>query len=313
MAVLHKNELPISLELVRSLVSDQFPQYTELPVTPLGATGSTNRLFRLGTELLVRLPRQPDSGKGVMKEARWIPALSGQLPLKTPEILHLGKPDASYPEVWAITRWLNGELPRVWQPGDPENRDGKQLAEDLAAFIRALQHIEVTAEAKADESLRWYRGLALIEYDLTFRRTLEFCRSQDDIDLDFEAIEAVWTNSLRLPEARTAAPDRWYHSDLVAENLLLQDSRLTAVLDFGGLAIGDPTIDLHGAWELFDPSARSTFRTALGAGDGQWLVGRAWALAIGLGALSYYWRTMPGRCRDRLAMIRAVLADARED
>ena len=310
MAVLHKNELPISLELVRSLVQDQFPNYADLPVTPLGATGSTNRLFRLGPELLVRLPRQPDSGKGIKKEAHWVPKLSAQLPLNTPEILHLGEPDDAYPEVWAITRWLDGELPRVWQPGDPEDPGANQLAEDLAAFIQALQNIEVTGEAKADGALRWYRGLALVEYDSVFRRTLEYCRSRVDIDLDFAAIELIWTATLQLAGAKTAGPDCWYHSDLVAENLLLQDDRLTTVLDFGGLAIGDPTIDLHGAWELFGPSARSAFRRALGVGEEQWLIGRAWALAIALGALSYYWQTMPERCRDRLAMVRAVLSDA---
>ena len=105
-------------------------------------------------------------------------------------------------------------------------------------------------------------------------------------------------------------PDQWFHSDLVAENLLTTNGRLTGVLDFGGLAIGDPTIDLHGAWEIFDSDARDIFRTRLNVDDATWNRGRAWALAIAVSVFSYYWTTMPKRCTDRLAMARNVLTDA---
>jgi len=309
---LHDDELTISPELVRALVDDQFPQYANLAINPLGATGSTNRLFRLGNALLVRLPRQPHSGKGISKERRWLPTLRTHLPVEVPEIVELGQPGAGYSEHWSIARWLEGELPPVWQPGEPADEGRMTLAEQLAEFIRALQSVEIPEEAHNDDALRAYRGQPLAEYDAAFQRTLEHCRSIVGIDLDFRAARAVWSEALELPGAGISSRTRWYHSDLVAENLLLRDGRLSAVLDFGGLAIGDPSIDLHGAWELFDPPARQVFRQALEADDAQWLRGRAWALAIALGALSYYWHTMPGRRRDRLAMARAVLADAEQ-
>jgi aminoglycoside phosphotransferase (APT) family kinase protein len=310
---LHANELPISLDLVRSLIASQFPQYAGLAVTPLAATGSTNRLFRLGEEFLIRLPRQADSGQSISKERDWLPKLRAHLPTEVPEIVEPGQPEAGYPEQWSITRWLEGELPLVWQPGEPVSPSRQQLASELAEFIGALQSAPIPEAALADESLRAYRGRPLDEHNRAFRRTLELCRGLDDLDLDLDAAEALWSAALRLPGARTPADDRWYHSDLVAENLLLRNGRLAAVLDFGGLAIGDPTIDLHGAWELFDPPARQTFRAVLGIEEEQWLRGRAWALAIALGALAYYWQTMPDRRRDRLAMARSVLGDATED
>lgn len=308
--VLHDNELPISTALVRTLLANQFPRYATLPTTPLGTTGSTNRLFRLGEELLIRLPRQPDSSEGIAKERFWLPRLKPHLPVEVPEIVELGEPDAGYPERWSITRWLEGELPEVWQPGEPEHPSRARLAEQLAGFIRALQDIEVPEAAKTDKALRGYRGRPLIEYHSYFQRTLEHCRSIGGLDLNPAVAEAVWSRALDLPPATV---EKWYHSDLVAENLLLRESRMTAVLDFGGLGVGDPAIDLHGAWELFDPAARDAFRRSLRIDDAQWLRGRAWALAIALGALSYYWHTMPKRRRDRLAMLRAVLADAEQD
>ena len=146
--------------------------------------------------------------------------------------------------------------------------------------------------------------------DKETRKNIRRCGSIDGLDIDLNAVLSVWLESLELPRTLEVSADRWFHSDLVAENLLLTDNRLTAVLDFGGLAVGDPTIDLHGAWEVLDPSAREVFRTRLGVDDAEWLRGRAWAMAIALGALAYYWKKMPQRAQDRLAMLRSVLADA---
>ncbi len=307
---LHDNELAISPSLVSALVSSQFPEYAALPIAALSATGSTNRLFRLGEELLIRLPRQPNSGAGISKERKWLPRLRDELPVEVPEIVALGRPAAGYPEPWSITGWLEGDLPSVWQPGDPPDPARSVLASALAAFIRALQRIEIPEPARSDPGLRAYRGRPLSEHDATFRRAVRHLRKVPDLGLDLDAAEAVWLEALALPRASEVTADRWYHSDLVAENLLLRDGNLAAVLDFGGLAIGDPTIELHGAWELFDPPARALFRDTLEVDDLQWQLGRAWALAIALGALAYYWQTLPGRRRDRLAMARSVLSDA---
>ena len=112
---------------------------------------------------------------------------------------------------------------------------------------------------------------------------------------------------------RSTPADRWAHADLLAENLLQQKGKLVAALDFGGLGVGDPTIDLHGAREVLNAPAREVFRKRLGGSDVQWLLGRAWALAIALGTFSYYWQTMPERVSDRLGMAQQVLADVREN
>lgn len=307
---LHANEIQIDASLVRRLVDSQFPQYSMLALRRLDSSGSSNVLFRLGDALLVRLPRQPGGSAGIDKEHRWLPRLARRLPVAAPESVALGQPAFGFGERWSIVRWLDGDLASACAPGEPPAPACSALAADLADVILALRAIEVADAAAHDPSLRWYRGRALAEFDATTRRNIEKCRRIEDLDLDLDAALAVWTDALKVPGAHDAAPDRWYHGDLVAENLLLTGGRLSAVLDFGGLGVGDPTIDLHGAWEVLDPSARAAFRARLGVDDAEWLRGRAWAIAIALGTFSYYWATMPRRRRDRLAMARAVLADA---
>jgi aminoglycoside phosphotransferase (APT) family kinase protein len=90
----------------------------------------------------------------------------------------------------------------------------------------------------------------------------------------------------------------------------VREGRLAAMLDFGGLAVGDPTVDLIVAWEVLDPASREVFRRAVGVDQTSWLRGRAWALSLALMTFPYYWSTMPDRCASRLAVARSILADA---
>ena len=142
------------------------------------------------------------------------------------------------------------------------------------------------------------------------RRNIEACRASEGRNLDLDAAHALWEQALDLPGADKAIePCRWFHGDIVAENLLQADGHLVGLLDFGGMGLGDPTVDLHGAWELLDAPAREKFRTRMGIDEPEWLRGRAWALAIALMTFPYYWVTMPYRIEDRLNMARSVLAD----
>lgn len=306
---LHKDELSISDKLVRKLVDNDFPAFTDLPLSRLAASGSTNVMYRLGENFLVRLPRLAKGSTSLDKEHRWAAKIGSELPVEVPQIVGMGRPAFGYGERWSIVHWLNGDLPTSCNPDDPANAERSQLAVDLAAVVVALRHADVPTAAVTDPLLRNYRGRTLAEHDKQMRRNIEHCKSINNLDLNLDAALTLWKKALTLPGASETQPDKWYHCDLVAENLLLTNGRLTGVLDFGGLSVGDPTIDLHGAWELFDQPARETFRTHLGVDEPEWLRGRAWALAVAMMTFSYYWTTMPGRIKDRLAMAQSVLSD----
>ncbi len=307
---LHRDEIPISEALVRALVDRAFPELATLPLRRLESTGSSNALFRLGQELLVRMPRQPGGTATIEKEARWLPQVGRALPVAVPEIVAVGEPALGYPERWSVVRWLDGTVPRAADPEDAPDPARRDLAEDLAAVVGALNDLDVPHAALRDPALRWYRGDPLAAMDRSTRRGIEDCRAIPDLDLDLDAVLRVWATSMRLPGIEQTVEPRWYHGDLCAENFLVRDGRLAGVLDFGGLAVGDPTIDLVPAWEVLDAPAREVFRTATGVDEATWLRGRAWALALAVMTFPYYWTTMPARCADRLTMARSVLADS---
>jgi aminoglycoside phosphotransferase (APT) family kinase protein len=280
--VLHDDEIPIDTALVRALVDRAMPGHAGLPVRRLESSGSSNSLFRLGDNLLVRLPRQPGGSAAIAKEARWLPVLRPSLPAAVPEVV---TPETS---------------------ADPRRGD---LAADLAEMVRALRRAEIPGQAISDPELRWYRGEPLATMDAVTRQNIERCRALGDFAFDLDAAQRLWDEAMRLPGTKDRPAPRWYHGDLAAENLLTRNGRLAAVLDFGSLSIGDPAVDQAVAWEVLDPPAREIFRRKLGVDDATWLRGRAWALSLTL-MIWYYWTTMPQRRSSRMAIGRNVLADA---
>lgn len=309
---LHEDELVIDLNLVRALVERALPQWSSLPLTRLPASGSSNALFRLGDELVVRLPRQPGGSATIEKEARWLPWIGPRLPVWVPEVLVVGEPDLGYPERWSVVRWLDGDVPEVVDPSSHAAPTSAVLARDLGAFVTTLRGIPVPPSALADPELCHYRGAPLGSMDDTTRRNIAACRTIPHLDLDLDAALRVWDQAMNLAESGLGPP-RWYHGDLLAENLLMREGVLAAVLDFGGLAVGDPTVDLVVGWEVLDPASREVFRRVVGADEESWLRGRAWALSLAVMTFPYYWQTMPDRCASRLAVARSVLADAAPD
>ena len=308
---MHKDEIPVTEELVRKLVDAQFLHFARLPLRKLGASGSSNIQFRLGNDLLVRLPRLLGDGASIKKEEHWTPIIGSHLPVAVPEYVESGEPALGYSERWSIVRWLDGEHPLVYDPKEPSAIQRSQLtselARELASVVLAFRSIDVPQEAAADEQLRNYRGRALVSHDKQMRHNIERCKSIDGLTLDLDAVLSVWGDAMDLPGASEVESKNWYHGDLVAENLLLTNGQLSAVLDFGGLGVGDPTIDLLGAWELLDSPAREVFRVTVGVNDVEWLRGRAWALAVAVMTFPYYWKSMPGRINSRLAMARSIL------
>jgi aminoglycoside phosphotransferase (APT) family kinase protein len=291
---MHPDELPVDDVLVRSLLAEQFPEWAGLPLRRVASAGTVNALYRLGDELLVRLPLRADWGDGVLHEHEWLPRLAPLLPVATPVLRGRGAPSADYPSIWSVYAWLDGANPI---PGSLETPE--ELAVDLAAFVGALRQVD---PAGAPES---YRGGSLAPRDEEFKGFL--AEARDEVDPD--AASAAWEAALSASE--WAGGPVWTHADLLPGNLLVSSGRLSAVLDWAASGVGDPACDLIPAWYLLPSSVRPSFRDALEVDDATWERARGWALSIGVIALPYYRDTNLVMAEHARHVIREVLADLR--
>ena len=302
-AELRPDEVPIEETLVRRLVADQFPRWADLSVTPVARSGWDNATFRLGDDLSVRLPRLPRWVGQVEREQRWLPVLAPQLPMPVPVPVATGVPAAGYPFPWSVYRWLDGETATPEHLADPHG-----AATDLGGFLAALQRID-PAGGPAPEWSNGFRGAAL---DDPRDSPVVASRMRDKIAalhglVDTAAVTAVWEAALAAPP--WGGPPVWIHGDPAPGNLLATDGRLSAVIDFGTMAVGDPACDLIAAWTWFPAGIREVFRAALPVDDATWARGRCWGLAAVLPSPDDLRGSDPERAAAALRRVEDIIAD----
>jgi aminoglycoside phosphotransferase (APT) family kinase protein len=293
---MHTDEVDTDASLVRRLLAAQFPQWADLPIKLVQSAGTDNAIYRLGNDMAVRLPRIHWAVGQVEKEHHWLPRLASFLPLTIPIPLAKGQPGEGYPWQWSIYQWLEGESATLERIIDP-----RQAAIDLAQFITALQRIDTTGGPVAlDNNLR---GVSLEMRDTSTREAIA---SLDGI-IDTDAATMVWETALQA--ATWDRPPVWFHGDLLPGNLLVERGCLSAVIDFGGLGVGDPACDLMIAWSLLSGESREVFRTALTVDDAMWARGRGHALSQAVIFIPYYLNTNPVGVSNARHMINEVLID----
>ena len=148
-----------------------------------------------------------------------------------------------------------------------------------------------------------FSGAPLAELDEQVRQSI----AQLGDRIDGDATLLSWEESLSA--SGWDGDEVWVHGDLLPGNLLVVAGRLSAVIDFGGLNVGDPACDLQPAWNVFAGSSRTRYRAELQVDDASWLRGRGWALYQAVSALPYYWDTNPGMIRQASHALTQVLAD----
>ena len=290
---MHSDEVETDTLLVERLLTAQFPEWANLQIEPVPSAGTDNALYRIGNDMVVRLPRIAAAIPQVDLEHEWLPRLAVHLPLSIPCPLVKGIPGQGYPWQWSVYRWLEG------QDAAAEGvNDLAQAAIDLASFVRALQKIDPAGGPPSG------RGQRLGLRDSATRRAIEGLHDS----LDTESVTVAWDASLHTSEWQ--APPVWTHGDLLPTNLLIERGRITAVIDFGLVGVGDPACDLVPAWSVLSGGTRGLFRSLLAVDDSTWLRGRGWALSQALMIVPYYQNTNPALVAVALRVIDEVLADS---
>lgn len=287
---MHADEVHTDADLVRRLVTAQFPHWAQLPIEQVSSAGTNNAIYRLGDDMVVRLPRVEDAVAQAEFEYRWLPRLASQIPLALPEPIALGTAGEGYPWPWAINRWIDG------QTTSDENVDPYQLAIGLGEFVAGLRRAD---PAGAREG---YRSGPLRARDAFVR---EWTAAAQGL-IDTDAVIEVWEEALAAPE--WDGPPVWTHGDLLAGNVLVNGGRLSGVIDFGASGVGDPACDAIAAWTLLTTGSRDVFRRLAGFDDAAWTRGRGWALTF-VSALTYYRETNPAMVAVAERAIGEVLAE----
>lgn len=293
MTKMHDNEVEIDETFVHTLLKNQCSHWANLPLKAIPSSGTDNALFRLGSDYVVRLPRIDWATESIHKEYEWVPKLSQYLriPISTP--LFKGNPYQSYPWSWIVVQWNEGHNP----PFEKED-EYELLAKDLASFLNELHEIKLTNGPSSR------RGIPLKELDEETRKAI----GELEGELNIQSITSLWHQLSHTPSWHQDPV--WVHGDFLPGNILVQNNRLTAVIDFSDVGIGDPACDLVIAWSLLNAHSRKIFRAGLkNIDDNTWERGRGWALSIALIMLPYYKNSNPVLASLARRMIENVLGN----
>ena len=255
--------------LVHLLLQEQHPDLAGLELREVTG-GWDNRMWRLGPELAVRMPRTPRAPSLLRAEQTWLPSLAPALPLPVPVPVRVGEPSPRFPNTWNVVRWVDGE------PADSAPITDPQAAYTLAGFLTAL-HREAPGDAPANP----VRAGPLVRQ--SFDKWLPVTASSG-VEAD---ARRVWEDAVAAPPWER--PPVWVHGDLHPANVVVSGGTLAGVLDFGELCAGDPATDLAAAWVLLPAGTASRFFDAYANADNAtfrrargWAVLRAFVL-IGIG------------------------------
>ena len=262
----------IDPETAVRLIAAQFPELAGRDVMPLGAKGTDNHIFRIGTDLCARFPKVAWAAGTAKREAAALPRFVGS-PLPVPEVYGLGLPGEVYPFAWSVLSWLPGTPLE-----DSTLEDAATGAHQLAAFFASLRGIP------PDPAFRFGaenngRGAPLSARTAGFQAALARLTK-----LDVGFAKRLWSETLK---ADVSTNSVWLHGDVHPGNLLVEGGRLSGVIDWGLCGVGDGACDLLTAWAMFDRVPREIFRKAMGAGDAEWLRGAGWALSMAVIYLPY--------------------------
>ncbi len=257
----------ITLALVCKLIAEQFPEFAHLNIQPVKIQGHDNRTFRLGPDMLVRMPTEESYALKVPKEQVLLPQLKPHLSVPIPIPLKMGSPSKDFPFPFSIYKWLKGESVNSL---DLNAHSLESIALELAQFLKELQSID-TVEGPAPGLHNWYRGEHISVYDEGARTQI----AQLDGVIDSNKALKLWDAA---SQTKWSNDSVWIHGDFATGNILMHNGKLSGIIDFGGLGIGDPACDLVIAWTFLKGKSRKMFIEKMSLDADTWLRAKAWAL-----------------------------------
>jgi aminoglycoside phosphotransferase (APT) family kinase protein len=226
------NQIQIDKDLAALLIKEQFPQWQELIIRPVDNSGWDNRTFHLGDAMSIRIPSSEEYAPQIIKEYDYLPQLVQAISIcKITTPLALGQPSAHYPWHWSINSWINGNT-----ASKSIISSMTQFAEDLGAFLNQFQSVDAK-NGPVSGAHNFHRGGDLSVYTADIEAALLKMMDKKEQVL----AKQLWADAIATQWDKEPV---WVHGDIAVGNILVDQGKLCAIIDFGQLAIGDPACDL---------------------------------------------------------------------
>lgn len=230
-------------EAVRGAIEAAFPGVTVEVCQSLGE-GWDSAVWLVNDALIFRFPKRPAVARALEREVALLPVLAPTLPVAIPRFTYVAErgaptdpalPFVGYPLLPGV---FLDTLPGLLHEASP-------LLPQMADFLRALHRFPreravaagLPAVGWADWVAHWERFAAR----LMIGEAARFTPATRD--------RLVTLHGALLAELRRAArPVALLHHDLAREHLLVtpDGTRLTGVIDWGDIGLGDPALDFVG-------------------------------------------------------------------
>ncbi|MFD9626226.1 phosphotransferase [Peribacillus muralis] len=251
-------EYPVSLELARKLIMQQFPEIEWKEIKQLGE-GFDNTVMQINREFVFRFPRRPLAVALIQVENRLLPSIAGTFPLFIPEPVFFGKPSDLYPYPFTGYKMVRGQL-----PVEESVANKVESAKKFASFLKLLHSFPLGKARQAGVEPDGLRRL-----DVAFRRIslLEHVATLEK-HLYLEQAHSVRCFVGGLGDMKVQQPSALVHGDIHVRNVLLdKEGILAGILDWGDVHIGSPAIDIAFLYSYFPSNARQAFYEIYGSID----------------------------------------------
>jgi aminoglycoside phosphotransferase (APT) family kinase protein len=264
------SQIQIDKDLAAQLIKEQFPQWHELPIRPVVNSGWDNRTFHLGDAMSIRIPSSKEYAPQIIKEYDYLPQLAKTIRIcKITTPLALGLPSVQYPWHWSINSWINGNTVSISNISSMT-----QFAEDLGALLNQFQRVDAKNGPVAGAH-NFHRGGDLSVYTADVEASLLKMMGKKEQTL----AKQLWTDAIATQWDKAPV---WVHGDIAVGNILVDQGKLCAIIDFGQLAVGDPACDLAIAWNFFTGESRLRFKEQVALDGNTWMRALGWT----------FWKTL---------------------
>jgi aminoglycoside phosphotransferase (APT) family kinase protein len=298
-------EVVVDAALARKLLA-QFPELTVESLRPL-AEGWDRTVWLVNEKWVFGFPRRAMVVPGVELEMAALPRLASLLPLPIPTPVFSGRPAHGYPWAFFGAAFLPGR-----EAGEAGLDDDARIrtALELVPFLRRLHGREV-AEAVRDYELA-VDPTRRADSAHRARLAREHLAELESAGLwqPPASAQSLLQAGERLPPSSEACAV--VHGDLHFRHLLVDDGRLSGVIDWIDLCHADPAIDLQLVWSFVPPRGRARFLDAYGpVTDEQLLRARVFALQLSAVLARYgHEENMPSVLREALGGLARTVAQS---